>query len=258
MTLTGSLLYKNVYEVIYLKIKFIAAVTGVSGGKKDLQKRYLEKYISSGTDIHFEDVAYGFPSIESETHGIFNAMEIIRKALLAEEEGYDGIFVNCFDDPGVFALRELLKIPVFGGYLPSMLTALSLGERIGVITTDGHGILSEERKAAQSGFRDKIAAIEPVGLGVLALGDRDRLVTKLTEICLRYEQEYRVQAAALGCTGMYYIIDELRAKLKAQGCNIAVIEPLAAGIKFLETVIQLGFTNSLNYHLNMKDMKWMR
>jgi len=240
-----------------LKIKLITAVTGISDEKKELQKAYLKRHISGTTQIDYSNVEYGFPSIESETHGIFNATEIIKKAVKAEQEGYDGIFVNCFDDPGVLAIRELVKIPVYGGYLPSVLTAASLGERIGIITTDRNGILSEERKAAHAGLKDKIVAIEPVELGVLELGNRDILIKKLIDICLRYEKEYRIQAASFGCTGMYYIADELREKLKAQGCNMAVIEPLATGVKFLETIIQLGFTNSLNYNLNISGIKWI-
>lgn len=241
-----------------MKIKLITAVTGISDEKKQLQKDYLKKYINSTTYIDFDYVGYGFPSIESETQGIFNATEIIQKAITAEQDGYDGVFVNCFDDPGVFALRELLKIPVYGGYLPSVLTALASGERIGIITTDRNGILSEERKAAHIGIKEKIVAIEPVELGVLELGNKDLLIKKLIEICLKYDKEYRIQAASFGCTGMYYIIDELRTRLKAQGCSIVVIEPLATGIKFLEMIIQLGFTNSLNYNLNMSSLKWMR
>jgi len=242
-----------------LKIKLITAVTGISDEKKKLQKDYLEKYINNTTYIDFDYVGYGFPSIESETHGIFNATEIIQKAIIAEKDGYDGIFVNCFDDPGVFAVRELVKIPVYGGYLPSVLTALSLGERIGIITTDRNGILSEERKAVHVGIKDRIAVIEPVKLGVLELGDNENLlIKKLIEICSKYEEEYRIQAVSLGCTGMYYIIDKLRVRLKMQGYNIVVIEPLATGIKFLETIIQLGFTNSLNYNLNMNNIKWIR
>ncbi|MPN12942.1 hypothetical protein SDC9_160262 [bioreactor metagenome] len=92
---------------------------------------------------------------------------------------------------------------------------------------------------------------------MLELGNRDILIKKLIDICLRYEKEYRIQAASFGCTGMYYIADELREKLKAQGCNMAVIEPLATGVKFLETIIQLGFTNSLNYNLNISGIKWI-
>lgn len=241
-----------------MKIKLITAVTGISDEKKELQKAYLKRYISSTTKIDYDNVEYGFPSIESEAHGIFNATEIIKKAVKAEQEGYDGIFVNCFDDPGVFAIRELVRIPVYGGYLPSILTAMSLGERIGIITTDRNGILSEELKAAHAGLKDRIVAIEAVELGVLELGNKDVLIKKLMDICLRYEKEYRIQAASFGCTGMYYIADELREKLKAQGCNIMVIEPLATGVKFLETVIQLGFTNSLNYSLNINNINWMK
>ena len=48
----------------------------------------------------------------------------------------------------VYALREMGLIPAVGPYEAAVTTALSLGERIGIITTDEAGILNEEKKAS--------------------------------------------------------------------------------------------------------------
>lgn len=208
--------------------------------------QYLGEVLPPGTQIAFEQVEYGFPSIESDLHGIVNGSEVIRLARKAENEGADGVFVNCFDDPGVYAARELIQIPVFGAYQPAVLTAMSLADRVGIITTDKAGILSESRKALLNGFEKRIVAIRDVDMNVLSLeGNLDLLAERLTEICTIMHQEEQVGALTLGCTGMHKVIEMLRNKLKDANCPVTVIEPLQTGVSYLEYVVRNGYSNQL-------------
>ncbi|MEU3731803.1 aspartate/glutamate racemase family protein [Streptomyces sp. NPDC033538] len=53
----------------------------------------------------------------------------------AAGDGAEAVFVSCFGgDPGVRAAREIVGIPVVGGFEPAVLPCLALGERTGVIT----------------------------------------------------------------------------------------------------------------------------
>ena len=189
----------------------------------------------------------GFPSVECDLHAAFNKPQIIASAIQAEQDGFDGVFINCFDDPGVYECRELLSIPVFGGYVPAMMTALSLAERVAIITTDKFGILSEERKARMLGVSERVAAIVPVELGVLELqSNPEALAERVADVCcILYETE-RVGAVCLGCTAMHCMIDLLREKLQARNCPIMVIEPLRNGLRYCEHIISMGYRNGLH------------
>ena len=44
------------------------------------------------------------------------------------------MFITCFGDPAVPAARELVDIPVVGGFEPAISTVLNLGERFSVVT----------------------------------------------------------------------------------------------------------------------------
>lgn len=217
---------------------------------------YLKQFLHPKTQLDFVCIEHGFPSVESELHAAFNAPDVIRAAQQAEKDGYDGVFVNCFDDPGVYACRESMEIPVFGGYQTAMITLLSLGERVAVITTDTPGLLSEERKARLAGLESRLAAIRKVDIGVLELDDKERLLAKLVPACKALWEEDRVNAVSLGCTAMHYLIDDLRARLAAENCPITVVEPLANGVKYLEHVIQMGYTNSLHLGHGMGALEW--
>lgn len=241
-----------------MKIKIIEPVIINDENEIIKEEKYLREYISKETQIDFDVIELGFESIESEVHAAFNAPEIILKAKKAEEEGYDGVFVNCFDDPGVYSIREIINIPVFGGYLPSVVTAASLTERIGIIKPNQNGVFLEERKAKHYGFENKIVTVENVGLGVLELNKKEVLLERLINICIEMIEKENVHVLVFGCTGMSYIAKELRQCLKDKGYSVTIVEPLAAGVKYLEYIIQLGFTNTLNYKISLDTLKWIK
>ena len=229
-----------------MKLTIIIPVNNKAASIEGGTLKYLGRYLRHDTEISIVSVSKGEPCIESETHALINAPEILALALAAEQNGADGVLIDCFDDPAVYACRECLRIPVFGGYTPSVLTALGLAERIGVITTDKDGILSEERKARLMGISDRIAAIRCVDMGVLGLmSHKHDLVTNLTKACMDLYHCDRVGSVCLGCTGMAYVIDDLRAELKKQRCAIAVVEPAAAAVTWLERTVLLGTSNTL-------------
>src|SRR5262245_41279802 len=87
-----------------------------------------------GTDIDAVSLERGTASIESEYDEALAGPGILDRVEQAADDGVDGIFISCFGDPGVHAAREIIDAPVVGGFEPAVLTALSLGERVGVIT----------------------------------------------------------------------------------------------------------------------------
>lgn len=208
---------------------------------------YIKGCLRPDTQLSFAHLEHGFPSIECDLHAAYNKPGIISAVTNAQRDGCDGAFINCFDDPGVYECRELLHIPVFGAYVPSVMTALSLAERVGVITTDRDGILSEERKARMLGIEGRIVSIMPVELGVLELQkDPHALAQRVFEVCRTMRERDRVGAVCLGCTAMYCMIDILRARLVQENCHVTVIEPLGNGVRYLEHCIGSGYTNALN------------
>ena len=235
-----------------MKLAVINPVANLPQNVSDAMKPYLASLTRPDTEIEYVTLKRGFPSVESDMHGMFNGAEIVREALDAVQRGADGIFVNCFDDPGVQALREMIEVPVFGGYVPSVLTALSLGGRIGIITTDYDGIANEERKARTEGFDGKIATVIPADMMVGEVFGGDGVDERLAEVCRQMHDEHRVNTVILGCTGMQQAVAKLRERLTAAHCPVTVVEPLAAGVTHLERVVTLGMTNSLHIGLTLE------
>lgn len=227
-----------------MKLTVIVPVSGYTEDMGAESISFLRPLLHPDTEVECVSLERGFPSVECELHVAFNAPEIILAAKAAWEGGSDGVFVNCFDDPGVTACRELLPIPVLGGYQATVGMARLLADRCAVITTDMAGVLSEERKARACGFRP--AAIRSVDMGVLDLrADHSELLDRLEKACLDLWETEHTGAIALGCTGMYAVVPELQQRLRAAGCPATVVEPFVTGVTQLETMVRLGYSNHM-------------
>lgn len=224
-----------------MKIKFLIPVTADYSEKKQDLLDYLTPLISENTELVFQQITKGFPSVENELQEMFNGCQVAEN-VLNDKSFFDGIYVNCFDDPGVYACRKTSVIPVIGPYQAALHTALTLSDCIGIITTDRAGILSEERKSRQIGLSGNIAVIDCVDFKVSDIRSEKNILTqKLFELCCDFVQNHRVNAICLGCTAMFYVVDDLRRRLQDAGIFVNIIEPVSNAVLFLENIIQLGY-----------------
>jgi len=228
-----------------MKLKIINPAIGISDSDINSMRTYLTRFLRPETVIEFENISHGFPSVETEAQGIINGSEALKLVRKAQGEGYQGIFINCFDDPGVVAAREVSDIPVLGPYEPSVLLASMLSDRVAVISTDEYGVICEERKKRIHRTENRIYKIVNVGLTVLELTDHDRILNKLYQCCDKLASE-QVGAVVLGCTGMNRIVDALTTSLQKNGIDIQIVEPLRIGVTTLEYLLHTGYKNMIH------------
>jgi allantoin racemase len=162
-----------------MKIKIINPAIGISDSQIEKWKRYLKMFLRPETTIEFENIIQGFPSVETETQDIINGAEALKIVKRTQNEGYHGILINCFDDPGVIAAREIARIPVLGPYEPSLFVGSMLADRLAVISTDKYGMICEERKSYKHKTSNLISKNMNADLTVLELNDDEKLLHRL-------------------------------------------------------------------------------
>jgi allantoin racemase len=228
-----------------MKIKIINPVVNISDFNIERWRKYLKKYLRPETTVEFENISRGFPSVETETQTIINGAETLKLIKKIQGYGYDGIFINCFDDPGVVAAREFSSIPVLGPYEPSLLFGSMLSDRLAVISTDQYGMMSEERKSHSHQTYNRITRIINVDLTVLELEDEKKLLNRLLECCRELSGE-QIDVVILGCTGMGHIVNDLMVLLQQNKIYMQVVEPLRTGVTMLEYMLYLGHKNLIH------------
>ncbi len=132
------------------------------------QKPYIERLQA------YLDKAAG-PGVKFEVHGLdppdrhFHALtefrcaaQTIRNALEAERAGYDAFVIGHFQEPGLLQIRGAVDIPVIGLGESSMLAALSMGGRLGLVTIDPVFIDWHERQIAAHCFDQRVVGVRAI------------------------------------------------------------------------------------------------
>ncbi|MFB8387674.1 aspartate/glutamate racemase family protein [Microbacterium sp. NPDC055910] len=197
------------------------------------------------TTISVVALERGTASIESEYDEALSAPGILDRIEECVTDGVDGVFITCFGDPGVHAAREIIDAPVVGGFEPAVLTAMSLGERIGIVTVLPNVLPMLRGIARRYGVDNRIGAIRVVDIPVLGLEeDNSLLVDRLEEQAAAVIESDAADVIILGCTGMLGVADELERRLAARGLAAPVVDPTGAAITWLESSVRMGLTPS--------------
>lgn len=184
-------------------------------------------------DVEFDvvNINEGEPHIQNMTDFTINAPHVIELAIRTEKEGFDGIFVSDFDFCGVEPSRENVNIPIIGGFRPSALMAISLSEKVGLITIMDSVVAMQEEHFRNFGILNNLACILPIDVPVKELSNQKVIISKVYDKAME-AIEKGAQSIILGCTGFIEIAAPVSKLLKSKGYNIPVIDPNQAGITF--------------------------
>ncbi|EEB05044.2 hydantoin racemase family protein [Schizosaccharomyces japonicus yFS275] len=189
----------------------------------------------------------GPASIESVTDAIRSANVVMSNLPEPKEleRKYSAFLVACYSDhPLVHSLRECVHQPVLGIMQASILTALSVGHRIGIVTTTKRydNLLTDGVRAM--GIDNTVfVGVETTGLTPLELESKSREVVEesLAQCAKRLVQDGGADVVCLGCAGMANMGDIVR---KAVGDNVSVIDGVIAGVHLLWALVQMKVQTS--------------
>ena len=148
----------------------------------------------------------------------------------------DAFVIACFSDPGVHAAREIGAGPVFGIAECGVLCAMTLGDRIGVISILERSVPRHARQFRALGVDGRIAGDSPINLGVVALGDDAVTLDRMTAVGTRLRDERGAGVLVMACAGMA----RYRARLE-QATGLPVVDPTQAAVGFAIAAVGLGY-----------------
>ncbi|HTX62704.1 MAG TPA: aspartate/glutamate racemase family protein [Acidimicrobiales bacterium] len=213
----------------------------------------VRSWVSTDSKVEVVNIEKGPASIESEYDEALAGPGILEAVQHAVEGGADAVFITCFGDPAVHAAREIVDIPIVGGFEPAMLTALSLGERVGIITVLPNVVPMIRGLLHRYGLARRCDAVEVVDVPVLSLGDGEVLATRLHERARALIDDGRADVIVLGCTGMVGVAAQLQSRLAAHGPFVPVVDPTGAAVLWLESALRLGVRPSRTTYMRPPD-----
>jgi Asp/Glu/hydantoin racemase len=190
---------------------------------------------AGGPEIECLTMAEGPPGIETQRHVDEVAAPLCR--LVAQQDNRAAAFViACFSDPGLHAVRETTTRPAFGIGESGLLTALTLGSAVGIISILPAAVPRHWRYVRALGIESRIVADIPIGLGVAQLADEDEVERRMTDVGRRLIDEHGADVLVMGCAGMA----RQRAGLEAS-LGVPVVDPSPAAVGAAIIAVRLGY-----------------
>lgn len=177
----------------------------------------------------------GPPGIQSQRDVDGIVAPLLKRAAALEEDAA-AFVIACFSDPGMYPLREQSNRPVLGIAECGVLTALTLGQRFGVIAILPTSIPRHLRYFGAMGVTDRFAGDLSIGLGVAELADGERTLGRMVDVGRSLRDVHGADVLVMGCAGMA----RFRAPLE-QELGIPIVEPTQAAVTMAMGRVRLGW-----------------
>ena len=190
--------------------------------------------IAGGPAIECVTLKQGPPGIENQQDADGVIIPLCRY-IESRHDDAGAFVIACYSDPGLYAAREATQRPVFGMAECGMLTALTRGERFGVISILQKSIPRHLRYIRMLGLQSRFAGDRAIGLGVVELSDDAVVLERMTAVGEQLRDQDGADVVIMGCAGMARMRDRLQ-----QNLGIAVIEPVQAAVTMALGAVCLG------------------
>ncbi|MCR9152216.1 MAG: aspartate/glutamate racemase family protein [Rhodobacteraceae bacterium] len=197
--------------------------------------RAMDPLRGFGIPIRCVTLAEGPPGIEDQAQADLTIAPMLALAGRLEAEAA-GFVIACFGDPGLHALRARTALPVLGIQEAAVTTALTLGQRFGVIAILPASIPRHLRAFGAMGVTDRLAGDRALGLGVADLADADRTLAAMLDTGRALRDTDGAEVLIMGCAGMSQYRDRLAAET-----GLPVVEPCQAAAAMALGRIALGY-----------------
>lgn len=228
-------------KILYI-VPGIMSKTKLGTGELARRKKILQSNAGKEVIVDITDIKEGPSSIESAYEEYLSIPETVLQVVRAEKEGYNGVILGCFGDPGLDALREMVKIPVVGPGETSMLIAAMLGHRFSIVTVMNSVVPTLEKLAKITGIEGKLASVRSANIPVLELNknievSKQKMIAE-AEIAKKND---RADVIILGCMSMAFlnVSEEIQEKI-----GIPVVNPAIVSLKVLEGLVCAHLTHS--------------
>jgi allantoin racemase len=191
---------------------------------------------SFGIPIRCLTLTKGPSGIESQRQADLTIGPLLELAVAQQDAA--GYVIACFGDPGLHALRDQTRLPVVGIQEAAVMTALTLGQRFGVIAILQKSIPRHHRAFGAMGVIDRLAGDRALGLGVAELADSERSLNAMIATGKKLRDDDGANVLIMGCAGMARYREPLQ-----QATDLPVVEPSQAAVSMALGQIKLNLSH---------------
>ncbi len=233
-----------------MKIHVVVAIS--SPMFNDLVTEEVRSFLPDTVAVEVASLPSGPASIESAYDEVLAGPPILEAVQRAAAGGADCIFIDCFGDPAVPAAREIVDIPVMGGFEPAVAMALMLGRRFSVLTVLDNVRPLISGLTERMGVQQRLASIEVIDTPVLELHDAAAMTEELFKAARR-AVDGGADVLVLGCTAMLGVARAVQDRLAQEGPAVPVVDPTGAALNVLMGCHTMGLRPSRTTYMPPPD-----
>lgn len=191
--------------------------------------------IAGGPAIDCVTLKQGPPGIETQQH-VDGVVAPLVELVRSRETDYDAFVIACYSDPGLHSAREATRKPVLGISECGILTALTLGQKFGVIAILRQSIARHLRYVGALGVTERLAGELPVGLAVTELSNEKKTFGRMVDVGKALRDAHGADVVVMGCAGMARYRKPLQDEI-----GIPVVEPTQAAVAMALARVRLNW-----------------
>ena len=193
--------------------------------------------MAGGPAIDCVTLKEGPPGVETQQH-VDGVVPHLLSLVSRKETQYSAFVIACYSDPGLHSLREATRKPVLGIAECAILTALTLGQRFGVIAILKTSIPRHLRYVGALGLTERLAGELPIGLPVVELSDHEKTFGRMVEAGKALRERHGADVVIMGCAGMARYRKPLQDQI-----GIPVVEPTQAAVAMAIGRVRLNWNS---------------
>jgi len=192
--------------------------------------------MEGGPAIDCVTLKEGPPGVETQQH-VDGVVAPLLRMVREKENEYAAFVIACYSDPGLHSVRESTRKPVLGISECGILTALTLGQRFGVIAILQQSIARHLRYVGALGVTERLAAELPVGLPVVELSNEEKTFGRMVAVGKTLREQHGADVVIMGCAGMARYRKPLQ-----DAIGVPVVEPTQAAVTMAIGRVRLNWT----------------
>ena len=209
------------------------------GGTEVFGRDNLARVARPDTEFEIVNIGEQYPLTNNQwlyfRHECINYT--IERALQAEREGYDAVFLSCQLDVGLYECRQLLSIPVTGTLEAAALLAYQMGRSFSLLSVDYQNGQIQKMLLDLYGLSGKLASVRPFDIDANDLyPDRTPptdVIAKVVATARRCVEEDGAEALIPGCTLAGSVLTHQGAEAMREA-GAPIIDGMLAGFKQAE------------------------
>jgi allantoin racemase len=187
--------------------------------------------LADGPSIRCMTLAEGPFGIETQKD--VEQVTLPLRRLVEQDNAADAFVIACFSDPGLHVCREATRRPVFGINECGVLTALSRGDRFGIIAIAAKSVGRHRRYLRQMGLDGRLAGERALEMSVAETASGEGTFARMETVGRALIEQDGADVVVMGCAGMARHRRPLEAAL-----GVPVIDPTQAAVAMAIGTVQ--------------------